>query len=159
MANSIVLMAILLLPTLVMAARPNRNPFVVRGRVYCDTCRAGFETPASTYIPGAVVKLECKDRRSMELVYSHEARTDSTGAYKIWVNEDHEDQLCDIMLVKSPQLGCSKVSHGRERARVTLTRYNGIASDDRYVNNMGFERDEALSGCSEIMRQYQENEE
>ncbi|KAE8787189.1 pollen-specific protein C13 [Hordeum vulgare] len=26
--------------------------FVVRGRVWCDTCRAGFETPASTFIAG-----------------------------------------------------------------------------------------------------------
>jgi hypothetical protein len=24
----------------------------VRGRVWCDTCQAGFETPASTYIAG-----------------------------------------------------------------------------------------------------------
>ena len=33
--------------------RPLRAGFVVRGRVWCDTCRAGFETPASTYIAGA----------------------------------------------------------------------------------------------------------
>lgn len=33
--------------------RPLRAGFVVRGRVWCDTCRAGFETPAFTYIAGA----------------------------------------------------------------------------------------------------------
>lgn len=32
--------------------RPRRAGFVVRGRVWCDTCLAGFETPASTYIAG-----------------------------------------------------------------------------------------------------------
>jgi hypothetical protein len=32
--------------------RPLRAGFVVRGRVWCDNCRAGFETPASTYIAG-----------------------------------------------------------------------------------------------------------
>ena len=33
--------------------RPRRAGFVVRGRVWCDNCRTGFETPASTYIAGA----------------------------------------------------------------------------------------------------------
>jgi len=33
--------------------RPPRAGFVVRGRVWCDNCRAGFETSASTYIAGA----------------------------------------------------------------------------------------------------------
>jgi hypothetical protein len=32
--------------------RSRRTQFVVRGNVWCDTCRAGFETPASTYIAG-----------------------------------------------------------------------------------------------------------
>jgi hypothetical protein len=32
--------------------RSRRTQFVVRGSVWCDTCRAGFETPASTYIAG-----------------------------------------------------------------------------------------------------------
>ncbi|KAF1889948.1 hypothetical protein Lal_00025278 [Lupinus albus] len=27
------------------------NPFIVKGRVYCDPCRLGFETPITTYIP------------------------------------------------------------------------------------------------------------
>ncbi|RRT83686.1 hypothetical protein B296_00012164 [Ensete ventricosum] len=29
-----------------------KRGFVVQGRVFRDTCRAGFETPASTYIRG-----------------------------------------------------------------------------------------------------------
>lgn len=28
------------------------DPFHIRGRVYCDTCRCGFETSATTYIQG-----------------------------------------------------------------------------------------------------------
>ncbi|KAJ0233245.1 SAH7 [Hirschfeldia incana] len=158
MSKAIILVALCLLPALVMSGRPNRNPFVVRGRVYCDTCLAGFETSASTFIPGAVVRLECKDRRTMELTYRHEARTDSTGSYKILVSEDHEDQFCDTMLVSSSQLRCSSVSPGHDRARVTLTRFNGIASDERFANNLGFLRDAAAPGCAEIMKLYQETE-
>lgn len=52
MSKAITLVALCFLPALVMSARPNRNPFVVRGRVYCDTCLAGFETSASTFIAG-----------------------------------------------------------------------------------------------------------
>ncbi|CAN8246852.1 unnamed protein product [Cochlearia groenlandica] len=154
----LLVVALCFLPVLSMAARPNKNPFVVRGRVYCDTCLAGFETPASSYISGAVVRLECKDRRTMELTYTHDAKTDKKGSYKILVSEDHEDQFCDTVLISSSQLRCSNVSPGHGRARVSLTRFNGIASDDRFANNMGFLRDAALPGCAEIMKLYQETE-
>lgn len=50
-ARVFVLMALCVLPALV-SARPMRSNFIVQGRVYCDTCRAGFETSASTYIHG-----------------------------------------------------------------------------------------------------------
>ncbi|GAV59281.1 Pollen_Ole_e_I domain-containing protein [Cephalotus follicularis] len=157
MAKLVVLLfALCVLPALAIAARPNRIPFLLQGRVYCDTCRAGFETPATTYIAGAKVKVECKDRKSLELKYSEEATTDSTGTYKMIVQEDHEDQLCDAMLVSSPQSDCSKFAPGRERARVILTRSKGIVSDIRYANTMGFMRDDIFSGCSKIMEQYQE---
>lgn len=35
--------------TAIAAERPS---FTVEGRVYCDTCRTGFETPLTTYIAG-----------------------------------------------------------------------------------------------------------
>ena len=94
----------------------------------------------------------------MELLYSQEATTDSTGSYSLLVNEDHEDQVCDASLISSPEKECSAVSEGRDRARVILTRFNGIASNDRYVNAMGFARDEALSGCNQVLSQYQDIE-
>ncbi|KAE8077348.1 hypothetical protein FH972_015920 [Carpinus fangiana] len=161
MARRVLLVALcVLLPALmVSASRPVSNPFVVKGRVYCDTCRAGFETSATTYIAGARVKVECKNRNTMQLIYSKEATTDSYGTYNMFINEDHEDQLCDAMLVSSPQHDCAAMSPGREQTRVILTRYNGIASDNRFANAMGFMKDEALSGCAEILKQYQESDE
>jgi len=52
MARVFMLLALCVLPALVSAARPGRNPFSVQGLVYCDTCLAGFETPKTTYIAG-----------------------------------------------------------------------------------------------------------
>ncbi|KAJ7959046.1 Pollen-specific protein [Quillaja saponaria] len=157
MASRLTLLFLLCaLPALVTAIRHERNPFLVEGRVFCDTCRAGFETSASTYIPGAKVIVECKDRTTMELRYTKEGTTDSTGTYKITVNEDHEDQICDCKLLSSPDTNCKTAAPGRDQARVILTRYNGIASNNRYANAMGFMKEEALSGCTEILKQYQE---
>lgn len=94
----------------------------------------------------------------MDLVYSREATTDSTGTYQLFVDEEHEDQFCDAILVSSSQRDCSKASPGRERARVILTRNNGIASDNRFVNALGFEREQPMSWCSQLLKQYQEYE-
>lgn len=94
----------------------------------------------------------------MQLLYSVEGTTDSTGTYKIMVTEDHGDQLCDAVLVSSPQLDCASADPGRDRAAVVLTRYNGIVSDDRYANSMGFLKDQPMSGCTQLLQQYQELE-
>ncbi|KAB1199832.1 Protein DOWNSTREAM OF FLC [Morella rubra] len=142
----------------VSARRPVSDRFIVKGRVYCDTCRAGFETSATTYITGAKVRVECKDRTTMLPVYSKEGTTDSTGTFSISVAEDHADQLCDAMLVSSPQHDCATASPGRDRTRVILTNYNGIASKDRFANAMGFMKEEAMSGCADVLKQYQESD-
>ena len=49
---------VVFLPAAVSGARDvkaaaNRG-FVVEGCVFCDTCRAGFETPKTTYIAGKI---------------------------------------------------------------------------------------------------------
>lgn len=31
------------------------DTFLVVGKVYCDTCRCGFETSASKYLPGNII--------------------------------------------------------------------------------------------------------
>lgn len=110
-------------------------------------------------VAGARVRIECKDRASLQLKYSIEGVTDSTGTYKIVVADDHEDQICDAKLVSSPDPECSEPNKGRDRARVILTRSNGMSSDTRFANNMGFLRNQPLSGCTQLLKMYQENEE
>ncbi|XP_047324079.1 protein DOWNSTREAM OF FLC-like [Impatiens glandulifera] len=141
----------------VVLARPLEEPLTVEGRVYCDICRAGFETPFTTrYIAGARVRIECRDRTSQEIVYSIGGTTDSTGTYKIDIDEDHEDQICEVTLVSSPRRDCAEADPGRDRTRVILTRHNGMASTRRFANAMGFLRYESLAGCRRVMSQYLE---
>ncbi|XLR31642.1 hypothetical protein HN51_051583 [Arachis hypogaea] len=132
----------------------NNNPFSVKGRVYCDPCRFSFESLATTYIAGAEVILQCKDRITNDIVFSKQSQTDSSGAYTINVDADFENQVCDVKLLSSSQDDCKEPALGRDQSRVILNRFNGIATNDRFVNNLGFMKNEALSGCADILRKY-----
>ncbi|XP_042493201.1 pollen-specific protein C13-like [Macadamia integrifolia] len=158
MARMLMLFALCVIPSLVSASRPVRNPFVVVGKVYCDTCRCGFETSATTYLPGAKVRVQCKDRDSLQVVYNVDGVTDATGAYKITVPDDHEDELCETVLISSPQNDCKVKSPGRDGSHVILTNNNGIISNIRHANAMGFMKDTALSGCTQVLQKYQDFE-
>ncbi|KAI4981804.1 hypothetical protein ZWY2020_022296 [Hordeum vulgare] len=130
--------------------------FVVRGRVWCDTCRAGFETPASTFIAGAKVRVECKSRSTGAQTCSFEGHTDHTGTYNIPVDDEHEQELCESVLVSSPDTACAKAVAGRERAPVFLNNNNGVASNVRLANALGFEKDTPLAACAQILKMYEE---
>ncbi|OVA14627.1 Pollen Ole e 1 allergen/extensin [Macleaya cordata] len=160
-SRMLVLFALCVFPALISASRPVQNDqdsLLVRGKVYCDTCQAGFETTACNFVAGAKVKLECKDRKTLKLLHRVDAVTDKTGSYEIKVAADHGDQLCETALVSSPDRYCAKFAPGRERARVILTSNNGIVSNVRYANNMGFMADQPMAGCAQVLKQYQEDE-
>ncbi|XP_073117406.1 pollen-specific protein C13 [Elaeis guineensis] len=150
------------LPAAVSGARDvkaaTNKGFVVQGRVFCDTCRAGFETPKSTYIAGAKVRLECRSRTTGAKTCSFDGVTDRSGTYNILVADEHEHETCEAVLVSSPVKGCAKTLEGRERARVFLTNNNGIASTKRFANSLGFQRDIALAGCAQLLKMYQQYE-
>lgn len=51
-----------------VASAEKAGGFVVTGRVYCDPCRAGFETNVSRSVPGAyqliyICMSECRERK------------------------------------------------------------------------------------------------
>ncbi|ESQ27317.1 hypothetical protein EUTSA_v10019236mg [Eutrema salsugineum] len=163
MAKLVMLMVLCILPAIAMAARMPRsigkNTMVVQGSTYCDTCKFGFETAESSYfIPGATVKLVCNDRKTMKPIYTDVAVSDKEGKYKFIVHEDHKDEMCDVVLVKSSDASCPKISPGREQSRVILNHYNGIASQIRHANNMGFEKEVSDVFCSELIKKYQVDE-
>ncbi|KAL9459108.1 hypothetical protein AB3S75_002488 [Citrus x aurantiifolia] len=128
------------------------DPFHIRGRVYCDTCRCGFETSATTYIQGARVRIECKDRNSLNLKYSVDGETDSTGTYNIHVDGDHQDQICYVKLISSPLADCKTADPGRARSQVILTRSNGAVSNLHFANALGFLKNRPLAFCPELLK-------
>lgn len=85
--------------------------------------------------------------------------TKSDGTYKILVHTDRGDDFCDALLLKSSDPECSTPNAGRDRARVILTRNNGMDSSTRSANAMGFLKNTPLASCPEILQQYQESEE
>ena len=103
---------------------------------------------------GAKVKVECRDRSSLNLRYTLEAVTDASGTYEMEVQTDHGDQKCECTLVSSPDPECAEPNIGRDRATVILTRNNGMRYDARYANAMGFMKNTALAGCPELIRSY-----
>ncbi|KAI3506449.1 hypothetical protein L1887_28808 [Cichorium endivia] len=153
MAKLLVIFALCLLPAL-SAATLTGNPFRLKGRVYCDTCRAGFETSATTYLAGAKVRVECRDRNSLNLRYTMEAVTDATGTYHLDVNSDHGDQKCECALLSSPDHECAEPNYGRHRATVILTANNGMKYGARYANAMGFLKKTPLGGCTQLIKSY-----
>ncbi|KAJ4715683.1 Pollen-specific protein [Melia azedarach] len=153
MAKLLLFFALALLPAAVVV-NAHGNPFHIRGRVYCDTCRCGFETRATTYISGATVRIECKDRNSLLLKYSIDGTTDSTGTYNILVEDDHQDQICYAKLLSSPLPDCRTADPGRERSQVILTRSNGAVSNLHYANALGFLKDQPLALCTQLLKQY-----
>lgn len=104
------------------------------------------------------MRVECKTRATGAKTCSFEGVTDETGTYKILVADEHEHENCESVLVESPDHACNKIVDGRERAPVFLTRNNGIATDVRFANAMGFEKDIPLAFCASLMKQYDEVE-
>ncbi|KZV49757.1 olee1-like protein-like [Dorcoceras hygrometricum] len=164
------------LPAIVTAVSP-RDPLLLKGSVYCDTCRCGFQTDASKHLvvlklgaldlclkhakcvgSGAVVRIECRSRASSQLTYLKDGVTDSSGNYNILVESDRGDDYCDAVLVKSLDPECSEANQGRDRARVILTSNNGMTSNTRFANPMGFLKNRPLASCSKILQKYQEAE-
>ncbi|KAG6594549.1 hypothetical protein SDJN03_11102, partial [Cucurbita argyrosperma subsp. sororia] len=132
-----------------------KDRFFVDGRVYCDTCRIQIITRISTFLEGAKVKLECRKEEGGNVTLSREAETDNNGKYRIEVEGDREEEICEVSLVKSSEEECSELpSDGfAHRARVSITANNGITSPVRQANPLGFMRKESDPGCKEVVRQ------
>merc|ERR1712100_886429 len=88
---------------------------------------------------GAKVSLECRNREGGTLLYSSEAETDKSGTYRIPVDGDHEEEICEIVLKKS--------------ARISLTKNNGISTPVRLANPLGFMKKKPLPECAKALRE------
>ncbi|XP_022734577.1 anther-specific protein LAT52-like [Durio zibethinus] len=130
------------------------DTFFVEGKVYCDTCRVEFETRLSEPIKGAIVKLECRNRTiDGSITYSHEAVTDESGKYSIQAKGDHEEEICEVRVTKSPRADCNEFMESWNKARVVLTKKDGILDPRRFANGLGFLKKEAVPGCAEVLKE------
>ncbi|MCL7050105.1 hypothetical protein MKW94_012775 [Papaver nudicaule] len=155
----IILLALCVLPALLVEAVPavpGQVRYLVIGYVYCDTCHLGCEHPLVTYIPGAIVKIECKDDKKFTINYSRQGVTDKDGKFTIEVREDHKDDFCFAVLVSSPKANCKKIVPGLDRVTAILTNENGLqeTSPYRFVNSMGFEHDVRGPRCKGLELMY-----
>ncbi|KAK8624191.1 hypothetical protein V6N13_065544 [Hibiscus sabdariffa] len=81
MTKVLLFVALCVLPALVSATRMVKNPLMVQGHVYCERCRAGFETPKSRCVPDAKVKVVCHDSKIVQVIYEREGYTDKAENY------------------------------------------------------------------------------
>lgn len=107
-------------------------------------------------IAGAKVRMECRDREGGSVTYSIEGETNKDGNYKLPVEGDHEEEVCEVQLIKSPRDDCSEISQGsfsRRSARISLATHNGMPTGDRLANPIGFMKHEALPQCPGVLKE------
>lgn len=63
-----------------IAVAAERPSFTVEGRVYCDTCRTGFETPLTTYIAG---------KHILHFLWNMYFANSGRLAYLFWLKKKH----------------------------------------------------------------------
>ncbi|KAM7255096.1 hypothetical protein ACFE04_020337 [Oxalis oulophora] len=156
MAKHIILLASAICFLSLVGCAYGAATFFVEGQVYCDTCRAQFVTRVSPFMKGAKVRLECKDREGGSLTYSADAVTDDKGVYRLKVEGDHEEELCEILLVKSSMPDCSEVntdSFVENGARISLAQNSGMVDPVRQANPLGFMRKEPLPECTQVLKE------
>ncbi|XP_020236456.1 olee1-like protein [Cajanus cajan] len=154
MAKSTIVIALCFLSFVGLAYSQDR--FFIEGKVYCDTCRTQFLTRVSEFMPGATVRVECKKIEGGEVIFSKEVVTDGSGSYKIAVDGDHQEEVCQIKLVKSSRADCGEVdnsSYVEKAARISLTKNNGIVSPIRNANPLGFLVKDPLPVCNQIFQE------
>lgn len=106
---------------------------------------------------GATVRLECRDREGGHITYSSEATTDANGAYRIAVDGDREEEVCEVGLLKSSDPDCNELSKdpfNKKGARVSLTKNNGMSNPVRLANPLGFLKKQPVSDeCAGVLRE------
>nr|GME04175.1 anther-specific protein LAT52-like [Ipomoea batatas] len=127
--------------------------FTVKGKVYCDPCHLKFETRISENIADAVVKLECRNMTTEKVTYTKETKTGADGTYSMMVEGEHEDEICDVTVEKSPREDCKEAAAGLEKAQVVLSDNVGMHSNVRYANPLFFMKEKVSKDCAKVMKE------
>ncbi|CAN1845540.1 Olee1-like protein [Linum perenne] len=141
--------ALFLLASSVAAQAPER--MFVEGMVYCDPCRIEFPVEISTRLSGAKVSLQCICRQNRTVTYKVEGVTNMAGRYRLPVVGDHEEDICAVKLVSSPEKECSEKFKFIDSARVLLTENEGLVDSTRYANPIGYMKATTDPRCAKIL--------
>lgn len=68
--------------------------------------------------------------------------------------DDHEDEICEAVLVESSLDNCKEMENGRNRAQVLLASDGGVSGEARHANSLGFLRNEPLPECARLLYEY-----
>ncbi|XP_059283476.1 pollen allergen Sal k 5.0101-like [Lycium ferocissimum] len=138
------------------APTQTQTQFHVEGKVYCDFCRALFENRLSKPMPDAEVRLQCRNQTDDTVTLTVEGQTDERGVYSLLVERDHEDEICEMILMKSSMDDCTEIpneGHAKESARITITNNNGMSETTRHANPLFFLKKEASPECDEVFKE------
>lgn len=98
------------------------------------------------------MKLSCRNRTTEVVTLTAEATTDESGWYKIPVDGDHEEELCEVSLIESSDPNCSDLLEGAiYRARISLTNRNGVTQTSRFASALGYATKVAHSNCTQVL--------
>ncbi|KAH6795756.1 hypothetical protein C2S51_036742 [Perilla frutescens var. frutescens] len=100
---------------------------------------------------GATVRLECRDLETKAVTYAVEGLTCAGGHYSLEVNGDHENDNCEVSVVKSPRNDCSVPMGDLQKSRVVCTANSGIRAAARYANPIGFMTGAADPQCAPML--------
>ena len=102
------------------------------------------------------MRVECKEFEGGNTTFSKEAVTDASGTYRVEVDGDHEEELCEVVLVKSSREDCDEInnqSHLYLAARISITANNGIVSPVRNANPLGFLKKTPKPECPDVLKE------
>ncbi|CAL5336027.1 hypothetical protein CsSME_00018680 [Camellia sinensis var. sinensis] len=132
-------------------ANCQKDEFFVEGYVYCDTCRVLFETRVSHKVPDAEVELNCRGQDNHTVTYTVSGKADKEGKYSLKVTGDHQDEICDVTAVNSPDTDCNESVSDINKARISLTGNSGMESTKRFANPIGFRKKDSLADCKKVL--------
>nr|GMC55426.1 anther-specific protein LAT52-like [Ipomoea batatas] len=153
MARVVALISALCILALAGIAHCTPEKFNVVGNVYCDTCRVQFQTRISQNIKDAVVRLDCRNMENQTLTYSVKGATGADGKYNLTVDGEHEKDMCEVTVVKSPREDCKETVAGLEKARVVCTQNVGMEGGLRHANPLFFMKDKADERCAKVLKE------
>lgn len=101
------------------------------------------------------MRFECWDMKTNATIFSREVETNKNGKYELRVPGVHEEELCRVILISSPDPECSEINQDpfvNKASHIVLSRLNGLAGNTRTANPLGFLKKTPPPECSTLLK-------